>query len=80
MVVHISNSRAYILTTNNYRILKFSLTFDDNYMSTIVYEMVANNVTYNGKYCTCCTGGKLAYFATGCTSELKELITVQICI
>ena len=36
--------------------------------SFIVYQMVA----YNGKYRTRCTGAKLACFATGCSSELKE--------
>ena len=41
-------------------------------MSTILYQMVANNATYNGKFRTCCTVAKLDHFATGCMSELKQ--------
>ena len=43
-------------------------------MMIAVYQMVANIVAYNGKYRT---GAKLARFATGCTSELKEQLEGQ---
>ena len=52
--------------------------FDDiAHKSTIVYQMVTNNITCDGKYhVICCTGEKLARFATGCTSELKEQLVI----
>ena len=56
----------YILPMDNWQIY---LTIQ----STIVYEMVANNVTYNGKYTIiCCTAAKLARLAARLSSESQE--------